>query len=135
MDDMHDYCNVSGYIEFLGDAQTRFMMDMREFRIARPWLRRNLGPDDHFDYQSPVAGTTLFRSLRHGPDGEQVYTIVHMEGQPIIDIDPTGLDIPGLEGGGWKVALRTPPIGSDYVGGMIVLRDSMGIVYTRTAPQ
>lgn len=132
MDDMHDYCNVSGYMEYLGDAQTRFMLDMREFRIARPWLRRNLGPNDQVDYQSPIAGTTLFRSLRHGPDGEQVFTIVHMEGQPVIDIDPTALDIPGLEGGNWNVALRTPPIGADYLGGLIMLRDSMGLVFTRS---
>lgn len=135
MDDMHDYCNVSGYMEYLGDAQTRFMLDLREFRCARPWLRNNLGPDDYFDYQSPVSGTVLFRSLRHGPDGEQVFTIVHMEGQPVYDIDPLRLEIPGLEGEGWEVALRTPPIGSDFLGGEIVLRDSMGLIYTRKAQQ
>ena len=133
MDDMHDYCNVSGYLEYLGDAQTRFMLEMRNFRIDRPWLRNNLGPKDFFDYQSPVAGTVLFRSLRHGPDGEQVFTIVHMEGQPVYELDPTALDIPGLEGGGWNVSLRTPPIRSDYLGGLIVLRDSMGLVFTRQA--
>lgn len=134
MDDMHDYCNVSHYMEYLGNEQTRFMLEMREFRQARPWMRFNLGPKDHFDYASPVEGTTLFRSLRHGPDGEQVFTIVHMEGQPVYDLDPTKLDVPGLEGDGWQVALRTPPIKSDYLGGLIVLRDSMGIVFTRPAP-
>lgn len=133
MDDMHDYCNVSGYLEYLGEAQTRFMLEMRNFRIDRPWLRNNLGPRDFFDYQSPIAGTVLFRSLRHGPDGEQVFTIVHMEGQPVYELDPLTLDVPGIEGGGWNVALRTPPIRSDYLGGLIVLRDSMGLVFTRPA--
>ena len=136
MDDMHDYCNVSGYLEFLGNAQTQFMLDLREFRRARPWLRNNLRPDDYFDYQNPIDSRVLFRSLRNGPNGEQVFVIVHMEGQPLYDLDPTAFeDVPGLEGGGWNVALRTPPIGTDYLGGLIVLRDSMGIIFTREAPR
>jgi len=73
----------------------------------------------------------MFRSLRHGTNGEQVFAIVHMEGQEVPPIDPLREDIPGLEGDNWRVAVRTPPIGSDYLGGPITLHDSMGVIYTR----
>ncbi|SDW74244.1 Hypothetical glycoside hydrolase 5 [Roseicitreum antarcticum] len=131
MDDMHDYCNVSNYLDRLGDAHTDYMLNLREFRAARPWLRNNYGPQDVFDYATPIKGTVAFRSLRHGPDGEQVFAIAHLEGKPLDEIDPTTLPIPGLEGGGWQVALRTPTIGSDYLGGPISLHDSMAVLYTR----
>jgi hypothetical protein len=132
MDDMHDYCNVSLYDHLLGEEQTAFNHALRKFRLTRPWLRENFGPDDVFDYRRPVDGTVLFGSVRNGPDGEQVYALVHMEGGPLVDIDPlTDMPIPQLEGGGWAVALRTPPIGGDYVGGPLTLSDSMGVLFTR----
>jgi hypothetical protein len=131
MDDMHDYCNVSGYEATLGDAQTTFTLALREFRHARPWLRGNLGGDDVYDYIRPIDRRALFTVLRHGPCGEQVYAVAHMEGAALEDIDPLALPVPGIEGEGWSLALRTPPIGSDYLGGSITLRDSMGLVFTR----
>ncbi|MEM0987860.1 MAG: glucosylglycerol hydrolase [Pseudomonadota bacterium] len=131
MDDMHDYCNVTSYLEHLGDAQTRFMVDLREFRQARPWLRHNIGPSDYFDYISPTDGTVAFRSLRHGPNGEQVFAIVHMEGKALPEVDPLTYDVPGIQGFGWELVLKTPPIGSDYVGGPISLQDSTGLLYVR----
>lgn len=131
MDDMHDYCNVANYVDGLGDAHTAYMLALRDFRAARPWLRDNYGPRDVFDYQTPTAGTVAFRSLRHGPDGEQVFMVAHLEGKPLVDIDPTALPVPGLEGGGWQVALRTPSIGPDYLGGPLSLHDSMAVLYTR----
>lgn len=131
MDDMHDYCNVSLYESLLGEEQTRFNYELREFRQARPWLRENFGPADVFDYRRPVDGTVLFGSLRSGPFGEQVYMLAHMEGGPVINLDPLSIPIAGLEGEGWRIALRTPPIGGDYMGGPITLTDSMGLVFTR----
>ena len=131
MDDMHDYCNVANYLDALGDAHTDYMLRLREFRGARPWLRDNYRDKDVFDYAKPTDGTVCFHSLRHGPDGEQVFTIAHLEGKPLVDIDPLSLPVPGLEGGGWEVALRSPTIGSDYLGGPISLHDSMAVVYTR----
>ena len=134
MDDMHDYCNISGYEAALGEVQTGFNLAIREFRHARRWLRENLGKKDAFGYHQPVDGTVLFTSLRTAPNGEQVYTIANLEGGPV-DLDPLTLGIPGLAGGGWNVALRTPPIGGEYIGGPITLRDSMGVVYTRGSDQ
>ena len=135
MDDMHDYCNVASYLERLSDGQTRFTLDLREFRRTRPWLRRNLTTRDVFGYRQPVEGSVLFTSLRHGPgrDGgeEQVFMVAHMEGGPVADIDPLTLPIEGLSGDGWHVALRTPPIGGDYIGGSLTLHDGMGVLFTR----
>ncbi|MEM6744753.1 MAG: glucosylglycerol hydrolase, partial [Pseudomonadota bacterium] len=131
MDDMHDYCNLSGYLDKLSDAQTRFTLDLREFRQARPWLRGVFGPRDRFAYSQPVDGTVLFTSLRHGPDGEMVFSVTHMEGAMTEDFDPLQLDPQAASFADWQAALRTPPIGEDYAGGRLRLADGMGVVFTR----
>jgi len=134
MDDMHDYCNVSRYHELLSPSQVAFNLSLRRFRDERPWLRDNLGPDDFFDRRRPVEGSVLVMSLRNGPDGEQVLLVCNMEGRPVGDFDPVRLeDIPGLDPEGWSLALRTPPIGGDYIGGPLTLQDSTGVVFTRKA--
>ncbi|MEE4117827.1 MAG: glucosylglycerol hydrolase, partial [Paracoccaceae bacterium] len=133
MDDMHDYCNVSHSLSSLEHAQSDFMLRLRNFRRARPWLRDNYGPADRFDYLRPIAGRCVFTALRHGPEGEQVFAVMHMEGQATDEVDPLALPIEGLAGAGWELALRTPDIGPDYTGGLITLRDSMGLVFTRRA--
>ncbi|SEM82926.1 glucosylglycerol hydrolase [Palleronia pelagia] len=130
MDDMHEYCNVSNSMSALDERQTQFMLDLRNFRRANRWLRQNLGPEDYFDYVQPVDGRVLFTSYRKH-EGREVYTITHMEGGPSGEFDPLRLKIPGLKGAGWTCALRTPGIGPDYISGPIVLRDSMGLVFTR----
>lgn len=131
MDDMHDYCNVSHYLDVLGDVHTHYMLKLREFRAARPWLRFNIGEQDHFDYQRPTRGSVVFRSLRHGPDGEQVLAVAHLEGKPLLNVTPTELPLPGLEGGGWTLELCSPQIGPDYCGGAIDLHDGMALLFTR----
>jgi hypothetical protein len=133
MDDMHDYCNVANSLSSLDADQAAFCLQVRNFRRARPWLRGNYGPKDRFDYLQPIGGRTVFTSLRHGPDGEQVFMVAHMEGKPTDDVDPLTLPVPGIEGSGWRLELRTPTIGSDYLGGPITLRDSMALVYVRDA--
>ncbi len=131
MDDMHEYCNLSHAHGSLSDQLTRFFLDLREFRRARPWLRDNLAANDVFTYREPVRGTVLFQSLRHGPEGEQVFMVANMEGDSVEDFDPLSLPVAGLEGDGWHLALRTPPIGGDYIGGPLTLKDSVGLVFTR----
>jgi hypothetical protein len=131
MDDMHDYCNVSHSYSGLEPAQCDFMLRLRNFRRNRPWLRDNFRDDDYFDYLRPLAGRTVFAALRNGPAGEQVFCVVHMEGKATDEFDPLRLPVPGIEGFGWELALRTPDIGDNYIGGPITLRDSMGLVFTR----
>jgi len=131
MDDMHDHCNLAGHLDRLSDAQTAFTLDVRRFRLERPWLRANFGPRDRFSYAQPVDGTVLFTSFRHGPDGEQVYSVMHMEGGPTEEFDPLSLDPQAANATGWRAALRTPPIGADYLGGPLTLHDSMGVTFVR----
>jgi hypothetical protein len=131
MDDMHEYCNVANSISGLDPMQTGYMLRLRNFRRANPWLRGNYGAGDWFDYLKPIDGRTVFAALRNGPDGQQVFTIAHMEGADTDAFDPAALDIPGLAGKPWTVALRTPSIGEDYQGGPLVLRDSMAITLIR----
>ncbi|MEM0935431.1 MAG: glucosylglycerol hydrolase [Pseudomonadota bacterium] len=138
MDDMHEYCNISHSLSSLEAAQCDFNLALRNFRRDRPWLGGNYGPRDHFDYLRPLAGRTVFTALRHGAaagsGGEQIYAVMHMEGKATDEIDPMSLAVPGIDGGGWTLALRTPDIGGEYVGGPITLRDSMGLVFVRPAP-
>ncbi|MEM6972999.1 MAG: glucosylglycerol hydrolase [Pseudomonadota bacterium] len=129
MDDMHDYCNVSAYFELLSERQTAFTFELRKLRRARPWLRRNLGPTDFCDYRRPVDGTALFTAVRQGPEGERLYALAHLEGGPVHDLDPLSLDVPGLDRGNWRLLLATPPIGEDYQGGPLTLKDSMGLIF------
>ncbi len=131
MDDMHDYCNVTGYLDHLGEAQTAYALNLRHFRRDRPWLRRNFGPEDRFEHRSPIDGAALFRSWRKSPDGEEVFAVMHLEGRPAEALDPFDWPHDVTRGEGWRLALRTPPIGSDYLGGPIDLRDGMGLLFTR----
>ncbi|WP_299963136.1 glucosylglycerol hydrolase [uncultured Roseobacter sp.] len=131
MDDMHEYCNVSNSLPALDAAQAEFCLQTRNFRRARPWLQKNYGAKDRFDYLHPIEGRTVFTALRHGPEGEQIFAVAHMEGKPTAEMDPLTLPVPGIEGEGWKLALRTPSIGSDYTGGPLTLSDSMALVFSR----
>lgn len=131
MDDMHEYCNVSNSVSGLDPVQTEYMFELRKYRRANRWLRNNLGPNDHFDYIQPIDGRTVFTCLRHAPDGKQTFVIAHMEGGDTGDFDPLRLPIPGLDGFGWNLRLRTPSIGSDYIGGPITLHDSMALMFER----
>ena len=131
MDDMHAYCNVSHTLSLLDDEQVGFNRALRAFRRARPWLRQAYGEGDHFDYLRPIEGRTVFTALRHAPDGEQLFLLAHMEGGSTGEFDPLQLPIPGLAGGGWELAIRTPGIGPDYTGGAVDLHDSMGLLFVR----
>jgi hypothetical protein len=129
MDDMNEYCNITHSLSLLDPAQTRFMRELRDFRSANPWLRRNLGPKDSFRYLEPVDGRTVFVAHRHAPDGREILAICHMEGRPTGEIEPLGLLPDSGRADGWTLVLRSPGIGSDYTGGPITLRDSMGLVF------
>lgn len=134
MDDMHEYCNVSHSLSSLDEAQVAFNRALRTFRRARPWLRDAYGPQDHFDYLRPIDGRTVFTALRQGPGGEQLYLVAHMEGNSTGALDPLALPVPGLAGGGWELAIRTPGISAAYAGGSLDLEDSMGLLFTRAQP-
>ena len=129
MDDMHDFTNVAHSLEHLGDAQTAFDLSLREFRRARPWLRRNLGEGESFDYRRPVDGSVVFETHRHGPDGERLLVLTHMEGAPTT-LGP--LRDPVGTGDRWDVALATPGLSAVDPDGPLTLADSTGVVLRRS---
>ncbi|WP_232829287.1 glucosylglycerol hydrolase [Tropicimonas sp. IMCC34043] len=131
MDDMHEYCNVSHSLSKLDPQQIGAMRKLREFRLANPWLRQNFGPEDHFRYAEPIDGRTLFVAHRKGPEGQEIFSLCHMEGLPTEDIDPFDLAPEGMSRDGWHLTMRSPNIGGEYTGGPITLKDSMGLVFTR----
>ncbi len=131
MDDMHEYCNVSHSTSKLDPVQTNAMRRLRMFRLNNPWLRKNFRDDDHFRYLEPIDGRTVFVSLRNAPQGGEVFTVCHMEGGATDEIDPLDLLPDSVSRNDWHLTIRGPGIGPDYIGGPLVLRDSMGLVYTR----
>ncbi|MEQ8965436.1 MAG: glucosylglycerol hydrolase [Azospirillaceae bacterium] len=107
MDDLHDYCNIAYYKASLSETQTLFNLHLRRFRMDRPWLRRNLGGGDVFSFREPVDGSVLFYGRRHGPKGEQLLFVAHMEGAPTT-VSPLDLPIADLPRDGWRQAFATP---------------------------
>lgn len=131
MDDMHEYCNVSHAVSALDPAQTGFMRELREFRLANPWLRASFTAADHFRYVEPIDGRTLFSAYRRAPEGGELFAVAHMEGVETGDVDPLELLPDGITKENWYVRLRSPQIGRIYGGGPIILKDSFALVFTR----
>lgn len=132
MDDMHDLAVVTRWAHALDDDQTAFTLAARRFRLARRWLRDDLGPDEDATYLRPVLGSAVVGVLRRDPTGaEQVLTVVNLEGRPTT-VDPTvDVGLRGLPGDGWAVALRTPGVDPSWVGGPVELTDHQAVVLTR----
>ncbi len=130
MDDVHELCNVTHYMDDVDAAQAAYNLAVREFRRQRPFLRQNFTPQDYFAYLHPTAGTVLFYGLRHAPYGEQILFIANMEGAPRT-FTPLGLPIPNLPQDGWQVALTTPGLAATALDQPLTLRDSEGILGLR----
>lgn len=131
MDDMHDYCNVIHSFSHLDPNQTGFMRRLREFRQNNPWLRQDFTARDDFRYLEPIDGRTVFAAHRTGPDGQQIFALCHMEGGETSATNPLDHLPDGVSAHGWSLTLRTPGIGDDYIGGPIILKDSMGLVFEK----
>ena len=131
MDDVHELCNVARYGEGLTAKQAHCNLAVREFRRARPWLMKDLGARDHFDYLHPVDGSVVFHGLRHGPKGhEQILFLANMTGATCT-IVPTGLPIPHVETDGWELAVAAPGLEVASADQPIQLHDGQGAVFVR----
>ncbi|MCB9682538.1 MAG: hypothetical protein H6733_13820 [Alphaproteobacteria bacterium] len=131
MDDVHDYCNVSHYESELDPVRTAFNLALRRFRLDRPWLRGDLGPDDVLGRREPTDGAVLVHALRHAPDGsEQVLMIANMQGDTVT-VTPTALPIPGLAAEGWEPVLASPHRPLEAADAPHALADSEGVVFRR----
>jgi hypothetical protein len=128
MDDVHDYCVVTRYLDRLHPERTGFNRAVRAFRRRRSWLIDDLGPDDRFEYRHPTAASVLFSGLRTSPNGtERILFVANMEGRPV-EVVPA--DLPGAAGTEWTPALVAPGVTVPGAADRIVLADAQGVIFT-----
>lgn len=131
MDDVHEFCNVSHYVQHLDPQKTAFNRQLREFRRQRQWLQNDFSSKDYFDYLRPVDGSVIFFGLRTSPtDDEQFLFVANLEGAPHT-VEPLALPMDGLEGDQWQVALASPGLEGVDVKRPLTLHDSQGVVFRR----
>jgi hypothetical protein len=131
MDDVHELCNVSRYVDRQEPERTQFNLALREFRRQRPWLMDDLRPSDHFDHLHPCDGTVLFYGLRRAPDdSQQVLFVANMEGAPRL-VRPVSLPIPNLPQDSWQLVLSAPGLQAREADQETTLHDSQGLVFVR----
>ena len=130
MDDLHDYCTVTHWVDRLDEQQSTFTRAARDFRRARPWLREALGNDAWLRYRTPCDGTVLVSGWRHGPEGEEVLFVGNLEGRKE-EVVPRQF-APDERRNGWSVALATPELEMEGPGERVVLGNSQGVLLTRT---
>jgi hypothetical protein len=126
MDDVHEYCTSTRYLDRLDRERVRFNRNVRAFRRSHRWLADDLGPDDRFGYLHPTDGSVVFHGMRRGPAGERVLFVANMEGRPV---DLVAAELPGAEGGAWVPALTAPGLPEVDATASITLSDAMGIVF------
>lgn len=129
MDDVHDYCNVAHWQDMVDPDRSQFNLAAREFRWRRPWLRNNLGKNDHFNYLYPTDGSVIFYGLRHAPKNkEKILFVANMEGAPRT-IVPRELPLPNMVQTTWKIALATPGLPVSAANQQLTLHNSQGAVF------
>ncbi len=135
MEDGHDMCNVGRYLEDLDAELMDFSLELRQFRMQRPWLRENLTGRDRFNRISDDE-RTIFYGYRRNPHPEsdnvdEVVMLAHMGGNPMT-VNPG--DWLQLDMGEWQVALTTPGLSlkNDLKDlRSFKLRDSEGVLLVR----
>jgi hypothetical protein len=132
MQDVADFANLSHYHDEQDDDRTAFDREVREFRFDRPWLRDDLGADDHFTYRHPANGTILYTGVRSSPDGdEDLLFAANMEGVPV-EVSPEVLsaEIPDLDTTGWEPELVAPDA-DDLGDGAFEIPNATAVVWSR----
>jgi hypothetical protein len=109
MEDGHDMCNVGRYLADVDGSITGFSLNLRKFRLQRPWLRENLTGRDRFNRISDDQRTIFYgyRSDPHpvGSLRDEVVILTHMGGDPMV-VNPG--DWLQLDMAAWQVALASP---------------------------
>lgn len=118
MEDGHELCKVSHYRETVQPQQSQYLLGLRRYRQANPWLRDNLTGLDRFNRVSDDQ-RTIFYGLRSAPvthhshdeqPRKQVVFVAHMGG------DPTAIALADwlqLDLSEWRVTLATPGVEID----------------------
>jgi hypothetical protein len=126
MDDVHDYCVATRYLDRTDADRVHFNLQARAFRRSHRWLVENLGTDDTFDYHHPTNGAVVFHGMRHGPNGARVLFVANMEGRPV---DVIAAELAGAAGASWDPALVTPGVASPSATSPMTLTDAQGVVF------
>jgi hypothetical protein len=138
MRDVHEFANLSHWLDAQDDERTAFDLAVREFRHERPWLRADVdfAAGEAFGYRHPTDGTVLYYVLRESPAGdEQVLFAGNMEGVPV-EVSPSVLaaEIDALDAdtGGWDVALAAPDVRRRHGGSAFTVDNGQAVVWTRS---
>jgi hypothetical protein len=142
MRDVHEFANLSHWLDEQDDERTAFDLAVREFRHDRPWLRADVDFEagEAFDYRHPTEGTVLYYALRESPEGdEQVLFAGNMEGVPV-EVSPAILaeEIDALStdadarGDDWRVALTAPDVRRRHDGSAFTIDNGQAVVWTRS---
>lgn len=129
MEDLHDYCTVTNWVDRLDEARPAYNRSVRDFRRARPWLRDSLGDNEWLRYREPCDSAVLVSGWRRGPDGEEVLLVANLEGRPEAVVPRA--QAPEGRRDGWSVALATPGLDVEGLDASISLGNSQGILLTR----
>ena len=131
MHDLSDYCTVDHHARYVNDKKAAFNLDVRQFRMDNPWLRKNFGEDDILSYIEPVNGSVIYYGYRKDPDsGREVAIVLNMEGQPRqVVLTELGVSVGGTAD--WMVALSTPNISRKNIGEPVRLSASQGLLFVK----
>lgn len=131
MEDKHEYCRVSHYIDELDPRRTEFNYRLRQYRRANPWLRNNLSGLDRFN-RLTEGDRTIFAGIRNNryndfPATKQVALIAHMGGAPVMATPADWLQLDLQE---WKLVFATPGLKIDNIAELkaFELQDGQGIL-------
>ena len=128
MEDAYDFCNVGFHVENAAKSMVDFNYQLRDFRMARPNLLKNLSSNDVFNYWHSPNGAVVYYGMRTY-ENEQLLVIANMEGATT-SIPLNELELPILKNNEWQLALKTPDCQVENLN-WIELKDSEGVVFLR----
>lgn len=130
-EDLNLYCNADLHRDTINSKKSQFNLDVRNYRLANPWLSQNFSDDDIFDYIKPVDGSVLFYGYRKNQQtGKEVIFAANMEGQPK-QISFRELGLPVSAPDEWHAKLCTPHLKEKSIDQPIKLSIMQGILFER----
>ena len=131
MADVKEYCNVDLHTDYMDTRKANFNLQVREYRLANPWLNNNFVDGDFLHYREPVNGTVIFYGYRKNPEnGKELIFLANMEGQPR-QVIPSKLDLPVGKPDDWEVAISTPSVRAKKIDQPIRLSISQSILFEK----
>ena len=130
-EDLNLYCNADMHRDTINPKKSQFNLDVRNFRLANPWLNENFTQSDKFNYIEPVDGSVIFYGYRKNQQtGKEIVFAANMEGQPK-QISFKNLDLPLQSFEGWHIKLCTPTLKRKGIDQPVKLAITQGILFER----